>query len=123
MPTMMAKVRVHRVASTPRPATISMTPTMYMKVRPLNGSIDANAGAMYFDQSTSKLVNLSRPATMGTIPNTSFKVAKTLLAVVVSRVRSAASDMTTSISKPTMFESVSGMGSPERPRRRAVARR
>src|SRR5947209_19474860 len=93
MPTMMAKVRVHRVASTPRPATISMTPTMYMKVRPLKGSIEANAGAMYFDQSTSRLVNLSRPATMGTIPNTSFKVAKTLRAVAPSAVRSAASDM------------------------------
>src|SRR5438045_8681043 len=100
-----------------------MTPTMYMKVRPLNGSIDANAGAMYFDQSTSKLANLSRPATMGTIPNTSFKVAKTLLAVVDHRVRSAASDMTTSISKPRMFESVPELARPAPHGTRAVARR
>src|SRR3954465_10058211 len=93
-PTTTAKVRVHRVARTPRPATISMTPTMYMKVRPLNGSILANAGAMYFSQLTSRLVNLSSPATMGTIPNTSFMVANTLRAVAASMSLPDASDMT-----------------------------
>src|SRR5207253_4613238 len=72
-----AKTRVHRVAKTPRPATISMMPTMIMNVRPLNGSMLAKNGAIYFSQCTSRLVNLSSPATMGTIPNTIFRVDQT----------------------------------------------
>src|SRR5207245_8790447 len=77
IPTTQAKTRVHRVAMRPRPATISMMPTMIMNVRPLNGSMLAKNGAIYFSQCTSRLVNLSSPATMGTIPNTIFRVDQT----------------------------------------------
>src|SRR4051812_26826929 len=67
-PTMVAKTLVYGVRSTPTPATISMIPTAIMN--PCAGTAWAMNGARYLDQSTSRLVNLSRPATMGTSPKT-----------------------------------------------------
>jgi len=56
------------------PATISMMPTTCMKADGLIGIRFANAGARYRSQWTRMFVNLSRPATIGTRPNTIFKV-------------------------------------------------
>src|SRR5512138_1843068 len=48
-----------------------MTPTAIMKVPGLTGRSRTARGARYVFQSTSRFVNLSRPATIGTMPNTS----------------------------------------------------
>src|ERR1019366_343856 len=60
--------RVHlvRIAS---PTIISMTPTMCMKVRPLNGSIFRATGLMYAVQLVKRLKYLSRPARNGPTPS------------------------------------------------------
>src|SRR3954468_11864564 len=81
-PTMVANVFVQGVKSTPMPATISMMPTTSMKA--CAGTMCAKGGARYFCQSTSRLVNLSSPATMGTTPNTTRIVRQTASAARAS---------------------------------------
>lgn len=58
--------------STINPATISMTPTIIIKVLPENGKISASVGLIYCDQSVRILVNLSSPATIGTTTKVYF---------------------------------------------------
>src|SRR5207249_4838584 len=58
--------RGRRRTSSPTP--ISVTPTSRMKVRPSTGSRRSTLGLKYRSQSTSRLVNLSAPATIGTRP-------------------------------------------------------
>src|SRR5437899_7818824 len=53
---------------TSSPAPISITPTSRMKVGPSTGNRRSTLGLKYRSQSTSRLVNLSAPATIGTRP-------------------------------------------------------
>src|SRR5260221_11716320 len=61
------------------PATISMTPTMCMKVAAETGTILVASGLRYICQSVSLLKNLSRPATIGPIPRPSRKAHQAVL--------------------------------------------
>src|ERR1035441_1827040 len=63
-----APMRVHLVRIA-RPTIISMTPTMCMKVCPLNGNILRASGLMYPVQLAKRLKYLSRPASNGPTPS------------------------------------------------------
>ena len=58
---------------TKTPATISIAPTIIMKVTPEKGSRSNKVGFIYCVQSHNTLKNLSRPATIGTTVKVNFK--------------------------------------------------
>src|SRR5436309_3254126 len=69
------------VASTSKPAIISITPAICINTWTEKGSIEARPGCKYMSQLVSKSVNLSNPATMGTIPKVNRSTAHTDLTV------------------------------------------
>src|SRR5438093_9617422 len=77
MATIHANRRVQGVKSTPMPATISMMPTKSMNAVGLIGIKLRKVGDRYFSQATSRLKNLSSPATIGTRPKTMRNVHHT----------------------------------------------
>src|SRR5438874_5789969 len=76
-----APSRVQR-ESTSAPAATSTMPTKRMNARPLTGDLRSKSRARYFSQSTSRLVNLSAPATMGRTPYPIRSVSRALSAMV-----------------------------------------
>src|SRR5687767_10076543 len=68
--------------STRKPATISITPTIIMKVAGASGNI-FSTGRIYAVQSVNKLVNLSAPATIGTSAYVYFNMVRTVTVELV----------------------------------------